>query len=124
MKYSPQTYAKAFAEVAARTPEEREEFVIKNFLALIAKNGDMRQIGKISVLAEKFLLKQSSRSKWTFESARPLKDARGLFNNLVGSTDVLEEKIISSVVAGVKIIKDGERQYDGSLACKLQKIFA
>lgn len=124
MKYKSQDYAKAFAEVIAKTPKDREEFVIKNFIAIIAKNGDARQIGKVTALVEKFLLKQGGHSKWTVESARPLKNARDLFKNLVKPADVLEETVNPGVIAGVKIIKDGERQYDGSLARKLQKIFA
>ncbi len=124
MKYKAQDYAKAFAEVAARTPEGRVEVVIKNFLALIARNGDMRQIKKITAFAEKFLLKQSGRSKWTIESARPLKSARDLFKNLIKHSDVLEEKIDPAVVAGIKITRDNERQFDGTLKTKLDKLFS
>lgn len=124
MKYSPKTYAKAFAEITAGIPREREEFVVKNFLRIIEKNGDLRHANKIVALAEGFLIKTAGHSKWTIESARPVKDARGIFRNLIKTGDIVEENINHDVVAGVKITKDGERQFDGSLMTKINKLFS
>jgi F0F1-type ATP synthase delta subunit len=124
MKYKTQDYAKALAAVAAESPLEQDNSVIKNFLAVVQKNGDMRRIGKITELAEKILMKKSNRSKWTIESARPLKNVRELFKNLVKSTDLLEEKISSDIVAGVKITRDDEEQFDATLKTKLGKLFS
>jgi F0F1-type ATP synthase delta subunit len=123
MKYKPQDYAKAFAEVAARTPSGREEAILKNFLAIVRRNGDMRRIGKIAKLAENLLMKKSGRSKWTIQSARPIGNARDVFGNLIKPADILEEKIDPEVIAGVKITRDDEKQFDGTLKAKLDKLF-
>lgn len=124
MKYPAKTYARAFAEVAARTPREKEGVIIKNFLAVVRKNGDVRQVGKIAELAEKLLMKKIGRSRWTIESARPLKNARETFKNLVKAADTLKEKVSPETIAGVKIVRDDERQYDGTLGAKLERLLS
>lgn len=134
MKYLPRTYARAFAEAAASVPKGRESEIINNFLFLIKKSGDLAHIGKIVELAEEAVLKNSGHDKWIVESARllkasfasggSLKDVRGLFKNLIKHGDILEEKINSELIAGVRITQNGERQFDGSLRAKIEQLFA
>jgi F0F1-type ATP synthase delta subunit len=43
--------------------------------------------------------------------------------HLVGPHDVVEEEIDPSLVAGMKVVVNDERVFDGSLKAKLDKLF-
>jgi len=123
MKYSPKIYARAFAAAAA-DKSRSEELLVKNLIAAVRKNGDMRQMGKIVYLVEKILLKKSGRDKWLAETARPVKNLRAAFKNLIKAEDFLEEKIDPGVIAGIRITMNDERQFDGTLNKKINKLFS
>ena len=123
MKYAPKTYAKAFAEVAAALPAGQEKTVINNFIATIKKNGDMLHIDKIVYLAEKMFLEKNGRSVWTAETARPLKNLRSMLKGVVENGDVLEEKIDKNIVAGIRLTRNDEAQFDASLKTKIESLF-
>lgn len=124
MKYKPRDYAKAFIEVADRaTTKEQQEAIVKNFLALVIKNGDARQLGKIIELIENIAYRQAGRTIWFIESARPLKDVRHFFKKIIKPNDIVNEKVNPELIAGVKITKNNEEQFDGSLRRKIEKIF-
>jgi len=105
MKHKAKEYAKALAEV--------KKFNLKNFLRLLEKNGDRKKLKEIVALAEKMLYR-----KITIETARKVKVAWPK-----KKSDLIEEKINPSLIAGVKITVNGEKQLDFSLKNKLEKIF-
>jgi F0F1-type ATP synthase delta subunit len=125
MKYTPRIYAKALAAVAAGplTPE-KERAIVQNFARVIMERGDRKQWPKILAATDKALRQKEGRRKVTFESARPIKDLLSAFQDLLKKSDITEEKVDPRIVAGVKITLDDTRQYDGSLASKLNKLFA
>jgi F0F1-type ATP synthase delta subunit len=122
MKYKPQDYATAFIEVAMNAPKTREEQIIKNFLKIVQKNGDLGKIGKIAELAEKILLQKTGRNRWVVEIARVQGNLRKILENIIGADDILEQKINPELIAGIKITKNDERQFDGSLKRKINKM--
>jgi len=126
MRYSPSLYARAFAEVAAKPLSAAEEKrAIENFIQLIKKSGDWGSIDKIIATTEKLTRQKIGVRKFVFETARPLgKMLERLHKELTKPTDVIEEKVNPSLVAGVKITVDDEREWDGSLAQKLEKLFS
>lgn len=124
MKYSPHLYAKAFTTVAAEYAKEKQGVLVKNFLAVVHKNGDMFRINRIVSLAENILIKQRGGKKWIVESARLIKDAKNILKGIAQPQDVIEERINSALIAGVNIIQDGEKQFDGSLQRKIAKLFS
>lgn len=111
MKYSAKQYARAI--IGAK------KFNAANFFRALEKNGDTKKLKEITVLVEKMLLAKTGNKKITLETARPLqKEIR------VGKKgDVVEEKINPDLIAGMKIMVDGERQLDFSLLKKLNEIF-
>lgn len=122
-KYSVKDYARAFALAAKESGNEAE--VVKNFLSLIAKNGDAAKLKKILAEAEKLVRADAGLRKLTLETARPLTGNAGeTLQGFVKKNDVLEEKVVPELVAGVRITIDDERQFDASLAKKLQRMFA
>lgn len=111
MKYKAKDYAKAILEI--------KKFNMKAFLKLLERNGDIKKLKEITVLVEKMLLTKNGNKKIILETARPLSK-----KVKVGKRgDVVEEKINPDLIAGIKIMVDGERQLDFSLKNKLDAIF-
>jgi len=124
MKYPVTAYAKALGEAITATEGRRNEEIIKNFLALVRKNGDEARLPKILHETEQFLREKDGTKQFVVESARPLeKRAEALFKGMEKPGDSFEEKIDPELIAGVKITVNGERQFDGSLKGKLDKLF-
>ena len=126
MRYSPTLYARAFAEVAVKPLSAAEEKrAVSNFIALIRKSGDWGAIGKILATTEKILREKTGQRKFLFETARPLgKLLERLRKELAKPKDAVEERVNPSLIAGVKITVNDELEWDGTLAQKLEKLFA
>jgi F0F1-type ATP synthase delta subunit len=126
MKTSPKNYARAFAEVVSGDLSAAEEKkFIKNFTALVEKNGDASKWSKILMEAERMIREKTGQRKIVLESARPLTaKLRKELNHIVRKDDVVEEKVDAALVAGVRVLINDEEQFDASLARKLQKMFA
>ena len=125
MKYSPQLYAKAFAEAAegARTAKKQAMFA-KRFVEIVIKNGDGHQLKKIAAYAEKLMREKTGKRKIVVENARSLKQPPAkLFKDFLFRSDIVESKINPQLIAGIKITINDERQFDGSLKRKLDKLF-
>ena len=126
MNHRPQLYARAFALAADKKLSAHDaEKIGKNLVALVTKNGDAKDLSKIADGAARILREKEGRRKFVFESARPLsKELRKSLEAIAGEKDVTEEKVVPALVAGVRVTVDEERQFDASLARKLQKMFA
>lgn len=112
MKVKVKDYAKALVDV--------KKFDAKHFLRILQKNSDMKKAKQIIALTEQLLLKKSGNKKITLQTAREIKKMSTRFAK---KGDVVEKEVKPELVAGVKIIIDGERQLDFSLKNKLEKIF-
>jgi len=124
MKYSVNTYAKALAEAAA-DPKTDDAKIMRNFLAIVRKNGDEAHLRAIVHAAERMLWEKTGVRKITVESARALlKPAHTLVKDILKPRDVVEEKIDPSLIAGVKIIVNEELQFDGSLKGRLDHMLS
>ncbi len=122
-KYSVQDYAKAFA--AAAKGKEPQNRLVKNFLEIVIRNGDASKLPKILTAAERLVRQDAGLRKLTIETARPLApDLRKKLAGLGRKNDVVEEKVVPELVAGVRLTENEERQFDATLARKLQKMFA
>jgi F0F1-type ATP synthase delta subunit len=121
MKYKTKIYAKALAESLANEKADDKK-ITANFLRLLQKNGDMKKADEILALAEALLLKKSGNKKVILETARKT-DLKDFTKAFVKKGDAVQEKINPSIVAGVKIMVDGNRQLDLSLLNKLNNIF-
>lgn len=117
MKIKSAEYAKALVE-AMETKNDKK--IIVNFFALLQKNGDLKKAKEIVQLTETLYLKKSGAKRLTIETARPV--GKALLKNIAKKGDVLEEKINPSLIAGVKIVIDNEKQLDISLKNKLDTI--
>ncbi len=124
MKYAPNIYAKALAEVITAVKPAHETQIAKNFLALVRKNGDEAHLRRILDEAGKLVRAKEGTRRVTLETARTLGRAqKESLRPFVKKGDVIEEKIDPELVAGVRIIVDDETQFDGSLRGKLDRLF-
>ena len=125
MKYPPKTYAKAFSEAAKNLRSvEKQDAMVKKLIEIAIKNGDGSQLQKIAAYAEKIMREETGKQKIVVESARPLHRRKNeLVKHIAKTGDIIEEKTNPALVAGVKITINDERQFDGSLKRKLDKLF-
>jgi F0F1-type ATP synthase delta subunit len=125
MRYSPQQYAIAFADLAERAKTEAERAkLVKDFWATVRRNGDGGKAERIANEAERLLARRLGRKHWLVESARPLaEDARKLLHGIAAKDDVIEAQLDPDLIAGVRVTADNEHQYDGSLRMKLNALF-
>lgn len=127
MKYPGYIYAKALSDAIAgaenKSAAEREK-IAENFIAMVRRNGDEMHLPKILEEAARFVRGKRGIHKVTIESARPLKpEQKKSLRQFIKEGDVVEEHINPELIAGVKIIVNDERQFDGSLKGKLDKLF-
>lgn len=121
MKYPTHLYAKALAEVIG---EDDSAKIVKNFLALVRRNGDEAHLRKIIEEAARLARAKAGIRKVTISSARTLSAAQEkLIAKIVKPKDVVERAIDPELVAGIRIVLNDEMQFDGSLRGKLDKVF-
>lgn len=125
MKYSPKIYARALVDVILRTQEEHKKNELAGkFLEMLKKRGDLKQLKKIIFESERLLQKKTGLRKIIIEFARPLRTSKMDFlGHIVKKGDMIEERINPELVAGIKIILNGDMQFDGSLKRKLDLLF-
>jgi len=122
MKYKPKLYAKALAQsLLEKTADENK--IRENFISLLEKNGDMGKASHILHLAENIFIEKTGRRRLTIESARRIKPKqKELVNSILQKGDIVAERINKDLLAGIKIIINESRQFDGSMRKKLQNI--
>lgn len=121
-RISPSAYAEAFVAVALMS----EEKAARGLVSAIRRHNDWARRGKILEACEQAWRKIEGKSLLTIESARPLarEQVAKLAHRFPRSAYDVEEKVNPSLVAGAKLIIDGERQFDGSLKRKIDKLFS
>jgi F0F1-type ATP synthase delta subunit len=120
MKHKTNYYARAICDLISY-PKADIDKIVKNFLKLLKKNGDLNKAKEIILLAERLYFRKIGKRRITIETARktknPFTNSHGLVNNII------EEKVNPELIAGVKVIIDDEKQLDFSLKRRLEEIF-
>lgn len=120
MKYAIRQYAQALlGALEDKSGRERDE-IMKRFLFIVRKNKDWPKLDRILQEAERQLLRKQGIRKVEVESTTPL--SRGLrkeIEKILGKKLVLEEKIKPEILAGIKILIDGELLIDASAKRRL-----
>ncbi|MDP3696485.1 MAG: F0F1 ATP synthase subunit delta [Candidatus Taylorbacteria bacterium] len=123
MKYSINNYVNAFAETVGKVPQEK---IVDNFIKLLKKTGDIKHSKKILEAIHKKLVNEKG-GKWVnIEVARDsaLKKSSTFFiKKVLDEKDHVDFKINHELVAGVRIMVDGESELNNSLQNKLNKLF-
>ena len=123
MKQKSIVYAKALADLAqGATSVAQQKKIVDGFLKLLEKNGDFKKIKEVVALTERLLLKQTGNKKITFETARAI-DSKSFIKTFAKKGDIIEEQVKPELIAGVRVVVNGEQQLDFSLQNKLNNIF-
>ena len=123
-RISPDLYADAF--VAALAGGQDAKKTTERFVATIRKHNDWSRRHDIANSCEKKLRRLEGRDLITIESARELSPAQKKKLAALWETKKcdIEYRVNKSLIAGVKIIINDNRELDGSLKQKLAKIFS
>lgn len=118
---------KAYAEILLEIIEGEKDSIkakkkLKKFLDFLTERKDMKRIERIIESAEDLFYRRTGKKKITIETARKLSNIN-VFRDSFGKGDVIMEKLNPSLVAGVKIIINNDKQLDFSLKKKLESIF-
>lgn len=123
MSYAASHYAQAFVEAYQAAPQDGDK-LMKNLLEMLIKRNDRRKFPSIVRLIEKMLTTAQSGSSIVITSARPLSsEIKTTLTALNTTQDDVAFEIDPSLVAGIKIVKDGEHELDYSLARSLSRLF-
>jgi len=123
MKYGVHIYARAFADVIAKQPEQYSES-FQRFVLILKKNGDAGAAKKILSKAREFLIRKSGGRRVVLESARPLSEGDlAKLREEFSPRDLIETSVNPEILGGVKIMIDDEQIIDATLSRKLKKIF-
>jgi|SRR3989338_1500198 len=118
MKYQAKNYARAFTELGSK-PEQ-----IKKLFAVMKKNGDLLQAHIVVKEIEKIEVKKNNGHMIEVEFARAQGAlAREKMLSQFGKYDRVVTKIRQDLIAGARMITDGEYELDMSLAGRLEKLF-
>lgn len=125
MRYSPDNYAKAFlAAIANKAPEEQQS-AIRRFLAAVKKFGDAGNLNKILAALELAITKERGGREVVMESAREvLPQLRKELEAKFKPEDLIRERTNPTLIAGIRILIDGEWMVDVSLKRRLEKLFS
>ena len=121
MRYKAKDYATALAELVIDSKVDKKK-IMDRFLDLLKKNNDMGKAKKIVAESERIILNKKGNKKVVLQMAREI-DNKNIVKSFSKEGDVVEKEINPALIAGVKVIINGEKQLDFSLKHKLEKMF-
>lgn len=120
--YPPLFYARAFRKALAEKKGNEEEYAL-NLAHLFRKQGAFRYPSHIMRAIYKEIIRHHGGRWIVVETARILAvDLQKKIRHIFSAQDYIEERIRPDLIAGVRIIADGEQEYNGSLKRKLDKL--
>lgn len=124
MKYTARQYGEAlFVSLKEKSGAERKA-ILKKFLSILRRNRDMHSLGLILKEAEERLLKEENIRKVDVESAAPLSEnIRKEIENIMRKNILLKERVNPDLLAGIKMLMDGEILIDATAKRRLDKLF-
>ena len=120
---SPFLYARAFRK-ALREGMAQEEDLVRNLAASVRRRGQAAQHARIVQRVSEELVHHHG-GKWVVvETARPLSNVqRKKIKDAFSEKDYILERVRPDLVSGIRIIVDGDREFDGSLKRRLAAVF-
>jgi F0F1-type ATP synthase delta subunit len=123
MKYSIHDYAKAL-DAALADPKTDKSAIVKNFSALIRRNGDEARAKKILQEAARRSRGRNAMREVAVGSARALRTSQvDMVKKFLKPDDVVTYTIDADLIAGIRLVVNDEMQFDGTMKAKLDKLF-
>ncbi len=124
MKYPAKLYAEAFWEAMQIIPEAELSKLVQQFISVVYKNGDASHLAKIADAVEALSVKHEGGRSVELEYARPMPEKMAAeLRKQFSPKDHIKVRINDTLVAGVRITIDGEKEIDNSLHKKLKRLF-
>ncbi len=117
MKYSIKIYANALVDLILDKKADSSK-IEKSFLELLQKNDDIKRGDRIILQAQILLLKKTGNKMVVIESAREI-DSTSFVKSFIKKGDIVKQKINPELIAGIKVMVDGQKQFNNSLSEKL-----
>jgi len=125
MRGTPIMYARAFTEACEEVPAARRSALAAEFVAVVRRHGDGAKLSKILVLVEGMVVRSGGGHMIRLETARACSpQLRDRLKKIFGAKDRITERLRPEILAGIRVVVDGEREFDGSLKRKLDKLLA
>ena len=122
MKYQPQLYARAF--VQALEEGVPEATAVQKCIRMIFRMEGARAAWRVVDAVRRELVRSRGGRLVRVETARLLDErARNKLRSCWNDVDHVEEYTRPELAAGVRIVVNNEREFDGSLKRKLDKLF-
>lgn len=127
MKVTAKQYARALCDSLANKNANQAKEILKNLVAVLARNNDLRKINQVESEFNKIWNKEKNIVESEITSARSLdKDAMKIIKNYVGKSIsakeiIFKEKVDRNILGGV-IIKYGDTVLDASIKSKLMQL--
>ena len=124
MKYLPKYYAQAFLECAESAPSTRLYELARNFVRVVAKNGDFSRMSKILEAISLLETKKNGGRHVFLEFARELpSDFVERVRRFFPERDRVEVRVRPALIAGLRVTIDGEEELDSSVNKKIKNLF-
>ena len=120
---APTVFARAFRRALMERPND-EIFLVRNLVSAIRKHGLVQHTERIVKKVSREIVRHH-KGRWVcVETARPLPmELQEAIRRSFEKKDYIEELMRPELVAGMRIVVDGEREFDESLKRKLDKLF-
>lgn len=124
MKYTSAMYAKAFTTAVKASASLNKTTLVNNFVFLLKRTADIQFRADIIRAVEVAWARAHGGRDVHVETAQPMNERlRKAVHAKFTNKDLIQETINPALVAGMRIIVDGEQELDGSMRRKLQKLF-
>lgn len=120
---SPTIYARAFRK-ALKEKNAAPEDIIRNLGTIVNEHCTSRQSAHIVRRVSEEIVHHAG-GKWVvIETARGVGDSmQKKIKKAFRDVDYIEQRMQPELVSGVRIVVDGEKEFDGSLKRKLDTLF-
>jgi F0F1-type ATP synthase delta subunit len=123
MKYNPKIYAISLFEALESASQENQDKIIKNFLKVVKKYGDSKKLKDILDEFTDLVVKKTGGKNIKVELARHVSDETMLkIKNSFNPKDFVNFIVNPSLIAGVRILVDGNKELDSTIVGKVKKI--
>ena len=115
-------YARAFRK-ALEEKEANSDTLVRNLVDSLHRHRVLTRKARIVSLISREIVRHRGGHWIEIETARPLSATnRDKAARAFAKTDHLEERTRTELIAGIRIIVDGQKEYDGSLKKRLDTV--
>lgn len=125
MKYTIQQYGAALCVLLYNKSDAERRVILANLFSLLRKNRELQRLGLILQETERRLLKKEKTRKVEVETPSLLSEnIKKEIEKVLGQNTLLKERIVPDLLAGMRILVDGEILIDATAKRRLYKLFS